>query len=864
VEGHQPYSNHDDLESALWNAHEQLAALTRGTSVAIYALDPQGRVLQWNPACERMFGWAEDEVLGRVLPIVPETELENFHQMIAGIVAGDGLVEYAALRRRRDGSAVELSLSAAPVRNRRGEVVAIVVTGADNTERGRAQRNLQRSERRFEALVEAVTDAIAVVAVDGTFSYLSPSAESVLGMPTGELFGRRMQELIHPDDAETVAALLGDDDTERLTFRLAIGDSVRWVEAGVHNLLEDPAIEGTVLDVRDITDRRRAEDLLAAHSRVLGLVARGRPLSETLDVLCREFEHLVAGALCTVMLPSDSEAVLVPAAGPSLPKAVTEAIAAGIPIASGSGACGHAAFHRRLVVVEDVAADALFDDFRDLALANDLRACWSSPMLSSPGGDFLGTFAVYYRTTRRPTDEELSILSSLGDLAAVAIEHKQVADRLAYLGLHDPLTGLPNRLLLLDRLEHAIDQIERRGEMVAVLFCDLDRFKVINDSLGHEVGDQLLTAAAARLQATLRAGDTAARFGGDEFVLLCEGVESASDVVAIAERAGEALREPFVVVGNGEVHLSCSTGISVARTREAQPETLLQQADAAMYQAKEHGKGRFELFDDEMQRQALVRLEVEHALHGAVERGELRVYYQPVVSLIDGSVVAVEALVRWLHPERGVIPPGQFIAVAEETGLICAIGAYVLDTACRQTAAWQASTPLAVSVNLSTRQLRQADLPALVAATLADSGIDPSSLWLEVTETALMVDGTECLAALVDLRHLGVSIAIDDFGTGYSSLNYLQQLPVDRLKIDQSFVAGLGGAGLGSAKGAIAQAVISLAHVLGLQVIAEGVDTVADLEQLRRFGCDLGQGWLFSKALPPEDLTALLASGPLL
>jgi diguanylate cyclase (GGDEF)-like protein len=430
---------------------------------------------------------------------------------------------------------------------------------------------------------------------------------------------------------------------------------------------------------------------------------------------------------------------------------------------------------------------------------------------------------------------------------------------LAHQALHDALTGLPNRLLVAERLDDALARAQRTGAGVAVLFIDLDRFKLINDGRGHAAGDVLLLTVAERLRRVVRASDVVGRFGGDEFVVVCEDQSAASEASLVAGRIIDALREPVVVDGQ-EIFLSASIGIAVT-DGAGSPEGLLRDADAAMYRAKDKGRSRVEYFDDTMRTEALDHLETQSALHRAIERDELRVFYQPVVDLRSGAVAGVEALVRWQHPQHGLVSPASFVPLAEETGLIVPIGAWVLDEATAQIARWRERSwgrSLTVNVNLSARQLRQPDLiPALMGSLLA-SDTDPSSLCLELTETTFMEDARSHGEALAGIKALGVGLAIDDFGTGYSSLTYLKRLPVSVLKIDQAFVRGLG---RDAADTAIVKSVIDLAHALGLVVVAEGVEEADQVAHLCRLGCDLAQGYFFARPQPAEELERQLDAG---
>ncbi len=436
---------------------------------------------------------------------------------------------------------------------------------------------------------------------------------------------------------------------------------------------------------------------------------------------------------------------------------------------------------------------------------------------------------------------------------------KRSEEELAHQALHDPLTGLANRALLHDHLEGALARASRRPGSLALLFLDLDRFKLVNDSMGHTAGDELLREIANRLIALVRPGDTVARLGGDEFVILLEDLNDPREPVAVAERVQRSLAEPIVMGGN-EVFTTTSIGIAVLTDDHADADGLLRDADAAMYLAKARGRNRYEIFDEVLRTEATERLQMENSLRRSLDLGGLLVHYQPEVQLSTGRVTSAEALARWAHPTNGLLEANAFIELAEETGLILDIGHWVLREACRQLGAWQRDRPGQldmVRVNLSARQIAQPDIVDIVIDAVAEGGVEPSSLCLEITETVLMDDPDAGLKVLNDLRSLGVQLAIDDFGTGYSSLAYLKRFPVDVLKIDRSFVDGLGD---DPEDTAIVTAIISMSRALGLDVVAEGVETHRQLEELRRLGCDRAQGYLFARATAPEDFWSLTQS----
>jgi diguanylate cyclase (GGDEF)-like protein/PAS domain S-box-containing protein len=438
-------------------------------------------------------------------------------------------------------------------------------------------------------------------------------------------------------------------------------------------------------------------------------------------------------------------------------------------------------------------------------------------------------------------------------------ERKVLEDRLAHRAFHDPLTELPNRALFLDRISHALATQRRTQEPLAVLFIDLDDFKTINDGLGHAAGDQVLTTVGRRLVSCLREADTCARLGGDEFGVLLEGLTSPADAYEVGARILETLADEFYL-HESRVSLNASLGIVVSMD-ETDPAALVRNADLAMYRAKSQGKGRYEIFETGMHDAVVERLALKADLRRAVEQGEFVTHYQPIVELTTGRVVGAEALVRWQHPERGLLLPGEFLELAEETGQMPAIGTAVLQQSCHDAVRWSAATgeQQSVSVNLSASQLKQEGIVAEVTAVLADSGLDPTALTIEVTETLLMEDPERAAQTLNELKALGVKIALDDFGTGYSSLSYLSRFPVDRLKIDKSFVDSLTGVGTANDASLVA-AIASIGDMLNMQVTAEGIERKSQLVELLALGCHFGQGFYYAKAVPNAEFTDLVTA----
>jgi diguanylate cyclase (GGDEF)-like protein len=449
--------------------------------------------------------------------------------------------------------------------------------------------------------------------------------------------------------------------------------------------------------------------------------------------------------------------------------------------------------------------------------------------------------------------------NAIGRSITYAVERKHAEMELSHQAMHDALTGLPNRTLFMDRLKLAVRRAKRHHTVMAVMFVDLDGFKPINDIYGHDIGDRLLVALAARLQEGLRASDTAARFGGDEFMILCEDVAGLQDVISIAQRLLGAIGEPFMV-GDERLEVQASMGIAITDGKGDTAETLIRNADTAMYGAKEQGVP-FEVFDDDIRTRVKERVEMERQLRRAVQEGDFRLLYQPQVDMRSGEIVGLEALLRWDHPTHGLIEPGEFLWLAEETGLINKIGDWVLEETCRQAAQWREAgpsrTPLRVCVNLSARHHARPGLVATVRHIVAEAGIDPSSLCLGITERVVMSDEEAAVQTLHALKDLGVRISIDDFGSSESSLGALKRFPLDVLKVDRSFVSGLGQEGDDAA---IVAAVINMAHALGILTVADGVETREQVEHLKTFGCDVGQGQYFARPRPAEAIAELLGA----
>jgi diguanylate cyclase (GGDEF)-like protein/PAS domain S-box-containing protein len=704
---------------------------------------------------------------------------------------------------------------------------------------------------------------------NGRWRYVSPQVEEILGYTPEEWLAdpELWAKLLHPEDRERALSqetrkTIGTRNPPPVDYRMLTRDGrTVWI---LDEAVLEPDEQGTPVwhgVLYDITERKSAEQELERAAAQQAAVARlgGRALRDgDPEALMREAVSLLTeiegvAAACIWEVGRDGRRLTLRT---GLEERVVGSARTSAPRDSHAGAALDSRLH---VIVDDWSAESRF------SMPPALRAIGVRSSLAVPIDGKqrpFGILDVHSSEPNRFTPQDVHFVQASANVLADAIARHAADEALRHRVLHDPLTGLPNRLSFVEALAASLSRGTVSGSPVGILFLDLDNFKLINDSMGHHAGDELLRAVAPRLRAHLRPGDIVARFGGDEFGILVDRLADEDEAVAIADRIASAFAEPYAM-GGVEHYVTASVGIAVAWPSTREPvdaDLLIRDADAAMYRAKERGRSRCVLFDAEMRAGALRRLEIERELRQALDRDELELHYQPIVAMRSGEIVSLEALVRWRHPERGLLDPGDFVEIAEDSGLIEPIGRWVQESACRQALEWHQlrpdRRPVDISVNLSARQVSNRELAASIDEQLSSTGLDPVHLRLEVTESALVEESATAIGSLEVLSDLGVGLVLDDFGTGYSSLAYLNRFPFDGLKIDRSFVEVLG---MEQERTAIVEAIVGMARALSLDVIAEGVENEAQLAELTRLGCDYAQGHLFSRALPAEKVTALLS-----
>ena len=820
---------------------------------AIAEFLPDGTLLHANPRYLEIFGYALEDIQGRHHAIFCEPSFVSseayplFWQKLRDGVAYTDLCE----RQASDGSRLWLEATYAPIFDAQRKVSRIFKMAGDVTDRIRRERQVQEETSRLSLVADATDNAVLITDADWRIVYVNGGFKRMFGMSAFQAEGRVPPELLAPLIASNEIATLYEGLKAGIPIRrqeLLQGHNGEryWCSVATNPVMNDTnQLVSTVSVITDITESKMHQVL---QHRVLEAIAAERSITEVATMVCEEVDRILPGA-ASCILRFDSSGRMAPLAAPQLPRAYLDHLARqtlspdmveqlpDFPLVD------EGAF-------VDIAVDPRWRSFKDPLTAVGYRAFWAMPIKTTEG-IIAGAVVFHYPDTKPPGGFHRKLMAACVHLCALALERERSKARIHRLAFYDALTSLPNRSLLSARSEQALATSARAGSPCAVVFIDLDRFKHVNDSLGHPAGDQLLKSVAGRLLQNRRAADIVCRLSGDEFVMVLPACD-ARRAAEVVERLQLVLTQP-VELASTSIRPSASIGIAMYPADGDTLEILLHRADMAMYQAKSEARGSFAFFSSELNALAQERLSLEADLALAIREGALHLHYQPQVALASDRLHGVEVLCRWQHPVRGNVPPTTFIPLAEQCGSIGELSRWVLGTACAQFAAWrlQGLQIPTLSVNLSPLTLHDADLPGLVADTLRANGLRPSDLVIEITEGVMLDRHAATMQAIGALKALGVTLSMDDFGTGYSSLSYLHRLPITELKIDRSFVADLG---FRDSALPLCKAFVQIGMSLGLTVVAEGVETEAQRQLLKDQGCQVAQGYFFSRPLAPAHV----------
>ncbi|VVO37591.1 EAL domain-containing protein [Pseudomonas fluorescens] len=821
---------------------------------SVVVIDSQNRIILFNEASEKLWGYGSHEVMGRnVEQLVPKL-IRPLHDGYIEANRRTGINKIVGTSRDvliecKDGTRRWGSMSISKIEAQGQILYAAFIK--DVTRQHEEQRQLYL----LSLVVDTTDNAIIITDASWSIIYVNDGFTQMFGYSAQDVVNKTPIDVLAPYFTHSrIAAirrqLLKSNAYHGQEFGYDRGGQRVWCNVTTYPVNDVHGhMTNTVSVMIDVTLTRMHEVL---RHKMLEAMVREESLETLMNLACVEVQRIAPEVIATV-LRVDGQGVLHTLAAPGLPIAYSKALD-GTPIGPESGSCGAAAFSGEPVMVSDIASHPFWDGFRELALPLGLKACWSTP-IKCTDGRVLGTFAFYYRDSREPSPLHYLLVNACIHLCALALEREESRLHIRQLAFYDDLTGLTNRNLLHARAEQAIAQASRHQSSLAVIFIDLDRFKQVNDSLGHPAGDEFLRVMARRLSECRRESDIVSRLSGDEFVLVlpqCTLVH-ATDLI---EQLRVRLSAPCQISGV-TLKPSMSIGVSMFPEDGRTMELLLHRADMAMYQAKTSGRGSVCFFSDGLDQLAKGRLRLEAALREAIDGEALYLVYQPQIDLCESELYGIEALARWTHPQLGEISPASFIPLAEECGLIGEFGLWALRESCRQLAAWrkQGLRVPTVSVNMSPTNFHNRNLSNIITRTLEEHGLQAKDLTLEITEGVLMDTNPDTLTTIKEVHALGISLAMDDFGTGFSSLSYLQRMPIQELKLDRSFVHDLES---DATSQALSEAVIRIGESLQLRVVAEGIETLAQQHILQKQGYRIGQGFLISRPLAPNDLGSWL------
>ncbi|NET38262.1 MAG: EAL domain-containing protein [Cyanothece sp. SIO1E1] len=831
----------------------------------IWLKDPNGVYLACNHRFEDFLGTSEQEIIGKTDYDFVNARLADLFQEYNKevILTGAPSINEGWTTFANDGHRELLEISRLPMYDDNGELIGILGIGHNVTARRGSEEKLQKSEERFSLAMRGANDGLWDWNLETNEVYYSPRWKSMLGYENDELANdlNTWQRLVHPDDKDRVLEmvqdyLVGKADSFDIEMRMQhkAGYEVFVLSRAflVHHDSAKKAVRLVGTHV-DITARKKAEAFDDKNTEILEMIATGRPASEIYTEIALMYEERHPGLRCSML--ELQEGRLMHGGAPNLPQAYCDAVH-GLKNGPNVGSCGTSTYTGKRVLVENIETDPKWAKIKHVALPHGMRCCWSEPIKNS-SGIVLGAFGMYYDYPALPNEEESNDLKSAARLAGIVMERDQAQKRIRELAYIDDLTGIANRANFYQELEASIKRSDRNTSRLGLLYIDLDNFKSVNDSLGHDAGDLLLQEIAKRLQKVARETDFVARLSGDEFCILVNDVDNSYATAHVAQRCLEMISKP-VELSARKFTPACSIGIVHYPDDGIDLSTLIKAADTSLYAAKERGKNQYTFYKPELTQKAEYRFRVEQNLREAIEKQQLSLVYQPQVQILTGNIIGVEALSRWNHSRLGQVSPDEFITTAERIGMIKLLTEWVLTTACNQAVAWKkAGLPaIRIAVNISPVHFLDKSLVSLIKRVLNETGMLPSELELEVTESVVQTD-KQNLSIFQELKDLGVLLAIDDFGIGYSSFASLKHLTVDCLKIDKYFINDML---VDNKSKSLIGSIIEMCRNLEYEVIAEGVETLEQCNVLRQFGCEAAQGFLFSKPISSDEMSKLLNS----
>lgn len=825
---------------------------------AVYLIDEQARIHYVNAHACQGLGYSQNELLGlRVPDIDPDYQYAVWPDHWRNLKT-HGSLTFETRHRTKDGRIFPVEVVANYFESDgQGYNMAMI---RNIHERKRMELALAEREQEFRTLVENLPTYVMRLDRALRHTYVNPAFVAAVGLPEAEILGAHVGAFWRATNVtiDAYTALLmrvlssGAREDVSLEWRSGHGALYSHLVRVSPEYGSDGEVRGLLVLGFDMTKPRREQLLDVERRRVFERMAQGGDLDEILTQIALYVESACPGCRCRIQVLDQTGNRLIHGTAPSF-SIPCPAHSQGVALDQEGNGCAVDFGLAEPLIIKDMRLATVSENCRSFASKTGMVSCWSDP-ISGSSGQPLGVVTLYRGQAGEPNELDMGRLRYASHLSAIAIERKRIEEQMQHQASYDNLTGLPNRRLFRDRLHEEIGKAARNGESLALLFIDLDRFKEVNDTMGHEIGDLLLVEAAQRIRAGIRETDTVARLGGDEFIAILPRVDDMSHLGRVAQNIVNAMTKPFSL-DKHTVYVSTSIGIAAYPFDTDTADGLIGCADQAMYAAKEQGRNGFSFFTPVMQRQAQTRLLLANDLRDVLAQGQLQVHYQPIVDIAGGAIVKAEALLRWRHPQRGLVPPNQFISIAEETGLIHDIGDWVFRQAVETARRWNADGREArqISVNLSPRQFIKGDFYIAWLAHLEQSGVPPEHIVIEITEGLLLDDRPDILQIINRLGNAGIQVALDDFGTGYSAMAYLKKFPIDYLKIDRSFVRDLES---DPNDRAIAEAIVVMAHKLGLKTIAEGVETGAQSDLLAAVGCDFVQGFLYAKPMPQAEFLA--------